>query len=394
MTKTKYIKQAISGAVLGCAAVCLTALALPHFTKPPAFHNARFFARPDSVLTPGRIVSDVDGALEEIIIHFSGNTAAPGVLAAYRDLFRQLPAEVKTYVACPAESDFKMLTADLYGAGVSAGKRFIPVITNCPITCWARDRFLAKAPDKAGIKAELVLPPRPEYGCDERSNDWFVSWKLASDRPAEFQVEKSRLYFHGGDLINAGRFIFADYNLFKLNLSHSSFSDAKEFSDYLGQRFGYEPVLVGDAATPVPEHHIEMYITPLDDRTVLVGDPDLAMRLLDKDKPDISSQVDPSLFDAFRNVAGCLRDKGFSVVPIPILPTKTPHVFISYNNVIIDNRAGVKTVYLPTYNIPELDNCAVNIWQAQGFIVKRIDASGIYRLGGAIRCLVNVLSRA
>jgi hypothetical protein len=386
------IRQAALGALLGLAVIAASALALPYFIALPPFHNADFFRSPDADTTAGRIITDADGALEEIIVHFSAGVSAPGILTAYRGLFSQMPLDVRVYVACPAQSDFDIMMKELGTAKLPAN-RFIPLITGCPITCWSRDRFLAKVPDKAGIKAALVLPPRPEYGCNERTNDWFVPWKLASDRPSEFRVEKSRLYFHGGDLINAGRFIFADYNLFKLNLSHGSFMDTAEFSDYLGRKFGREVVLLGDAGTSVPEHHIEMYITPLDDRAVLVGDPDLAMRLLAGLNNDIAGRADPDIFDRFRNVALALKAKGFTVVPIPILPTKTPHVYFSYNNVIIDKRNGVRTVYLPTYNIPKLDDYAVQVWQAQGFSVKRIDASGIYHLGGAIRCLINVLSR-
>ncbi|MEK7448503.1 MAG: hypothetical protein AAB019_03360 [Planctomycetota bacterium] len=400
----RIIKNSLAGGVLGIGVTCLLIQINICLTPLPAYHNVDFLVKPDKINYEGVVISDTTGALKEIIIHFTIESA-PKILPAYLDLFRSMASDVKVYVACSDQPAFDVLMKEFKEAGILNLSRFYPLIMECNITAWARDRFLAKVPvypallahPKSGVdknlKGVLMLPPRPEYGCEARINDWFVSWKLSSLFPQDYQVEKTNLYFHGGDLINAGHLMFIDYNLVKDNVGTTGHS-FNDFKNYLETKFGKKIILVGDEQHPAPQHHIEMYLTPLNEQTVLVGDPDLAMRLLGRDQ-DIRDKIDLSeeTLARFRNVASCLEEKGFRIIRIPLLPFKDSRVFVSYNNIVMETGSGRSIVYLPRYDVPVLDDYAKNIWGEQGFEVRPIDVSKMYDLGGAIRCLVNVLER-
>ena len=68
--------------------------------------------------------------------------------------------------------------------------------------------------------------------------------------------------------------------------------------------------------------------------------------------------------------------------------------FITYTNALFDRRGdGTRVVYLPTYSQPALDAAAVRFYVTQGYEVRPIDVTPIYRLDGSLGCLVNVIAR-
>jgi hypothetical protein len=81
------------------------------------------------------------------------------------------------------------------------------------------------------------------------------------------------------------------------------------------------------------------------------------------------------------------------VLRVPALVEAPDEWMVTYNNVIMDHRDQRNIVYMPTYDIPELDRAAAAIYLGLGFEVRTIDVSKVYASGGAIRCLVNVTER-
>ena len=49
---------------------------------------------------------------------------------------------------------------------------------------------------------------------------------------------------------------------------------------------------------------------------------------------------------------------------------------------------------MPVYNYPILDNYIRKIYESLGYEVKPINVSEIYKYGGSVRCLINVLKRS
>ena len=140
-----------------------------------------------------------------------------------------------------------------------------------------------------------------------------------------------------------------------------------------------------------PDHHITMYAMPLDERTVVVGDPALGRRLCAGDVED--ADFSAAAAAPFLRAAADLEALGFRVVRIPLAPTRLPRVYVTYTNVIMDQRGGRTTVYMPTYGLPRLDAAAARTWASLGAEVKPVPVQSIYRFRGTIGCLVNVLER-
>ncbi|MBI3619177.1 hypothetical protein HY213_04070 [Candidatus Peregrinibacteria bacterium] len=156
------------------------------------------------------------------------------------------------------------------------------------------------------------------------------------------------------------------------------------------REFGKKVIVIGDRRERRQGiFHIDMCVTPLDDKTVLV-----AQSLNGNDK---------EFLDA---TAKQLSDQGFSVVRIPYLRTTA---FITYNNALIEryknpDGSQAKKIYLPQYyagsrqspvyslngeiDLQRLNERAVEVYKSQGFEVVPIDVSArIIRLKGSINCL-------
>jgi len=132
---------------------------------------------------------------------------------------------------------------------------------------------------------------------------------------------------------------------------------------------------------------------PLDDRTVAVGDVHAGVALLG-DTPLLLDDLEVQA-PRFDRAAQQLAARGFAVVRTPALVLAGGGSFVTYTNALYDRRAdGTRVVYLPTYALPALDSAARRFYEAQGFEVRPIDVSSIYRLNGSLGCLVNVLARS
>jgi hypothetical protein len=191
-----------------------------------------------------------------------------------------------------------------------------------------------------------------------------------------------------------------------------------------------------DPATPrveqQPSFHIDMAATVLDDKTVLVGDPSLALKLLKgmsaaerakanenlkkalgTSQPDVLEDLEDinrgggffggdgkAFQDDFDAMARDFAGKGFSAVRVPYL--RQPFVglpFITYNNVILEiyrDAAGaeVKNVYMPVYGIGALDENAKAQYESRGFRVIPVPAAAITGIQGAVHCITQVVERA
>jgi hypothetical protein len=155
---------------------------------------------------------------------------------------------------------------------------------------------------------------------------------------------------------------------------------------------------------------LDMFFTPLGRNLVAVADPTLAAgtraKLLDQGFHDHVNRAQDTPSDRFQlkneemdGFVSWLKWKGFTVIRVPFLnklerePELIP--WASYNNVLVENFADRQRVYMPVYDLPELDNMAARIYADNGFEVRRI--SGIKEIAGALgalRCSTKVLERA
>jgi hypothetical protein len=107
--------------------------------------------------------------------------------------------------------------------------------------------------------------------------------------------------------------------------------------------------------------------------------------------PDFTTKTQQQ-FDA---VADQCAEAGYRVVRIPMVPGLDGRTYLSYLNVIVDERDGRQIVYLPTFGgVESLNRAARQVWRELGFEVRVVDCTACYPHFGTLRCLVNVLRRA
>lgn len=337
--------------------------------------------RPHHVPGHRLVPEDASGALRRIAIHYAP-AADARALPVWRQLFRVLPGDVEVAVAVERPADFTRFVARMRGAGVGALDRFRPVVVGHPITTWSRDRMASLADDA------VLAPPRTAAGTGPRAGDWAAPFALSR---ALYRREPviSSFVFEGGDLAASRGYLFADVNLIGRNLGRGD-ATRRHLEAALRARFDQDVVWLGELPGDVPEHHIMMYVVPLDDHRVVVGDVRLGRALA----PDVPADPDLARHAArFDRVAGELAARGFVVTRIPVVVLPGAGSYVTYTNAVFDRDAAGPVVYLPTYRIPALDAAAARTYGALGFRVVPIDVSTIYRQNGSLGCLVNVMAR-
>jgi len=326
------------------------------------------------------VPEDASGHLRRIAIHYVPAMDSR-VLPVWRELFAKLPADIAVVVAVERLQDYARFTTRMREAGVMLD-RFQPVVVGRQLTTWSRDRMASLDGDR------VLAPPRVATGSGPRAGDWEAPFAIARDvyhaRPAI-----AELVFEGGDLAASRSFVFADANLIGRNLGRGDATRA-HLEGVLRGTFSQEVIWLGDAQGDVPEHHIMMYMVPLDDRRALVGDVRLGRQLAPGVTADPAIEEHAARFD---RVAAQLAGRGFAVTRIPVVVLPGAGSYVTYTNALFDRDAFGPIVYLPTYRIPALDRAATEVYTALGYRVVPIDVSTVYTLNGSLGCLVNVMAR-
>lgn len=328
---------------------------------------------------PHLVPEDASGALQRIAIHYVPAQDAQS-MPVWRELFATLPASVKVEVAVERAEDFAAFTAAMQASRIST-ERFERVVAGQALTTWSRDRMAA-----LGGPAGVLSPPRVATSSSRRAGDWAAPFAISRQVYGK-GPRVSEFVFEGGDLAASRSFVFADANLMGRNLGRGD-ATREYLEDQLGRTFRQQIVWLGREPGDVPEHHIMMYMVPLDDHRVLVGDPRLGAQL----SPEtVADPVDHAV--QFDRVAGELAARGFEVIRIPVVVLPGAGSYVTYTNALFDRDARGPVVYLPTYAIPALDEAAADIYERLGYRVEMVDVSTIYRMNGSLGCLVNVMAR-
>lgn len=327
------------------------------------------------------VAEDASASLRTIAIHYA--PAADAVaLGVWTQLFAVLPADVTVEVEVAARADFARFTRAMTAAGFPHLERFHAVEVGAPITTWSRDRY-------AALDGAILAPPKIETASIARAGDARSPAAIAHalyDRAPR----TSAIVFEGGDLAATPRYVFADVNLVARNLGRGDAVDRDAIEAELHHHLAQELVWLGDALGEVPRHHIMMYMVPLDDDTVAVGDVRAGVALLAGDVPLADVDEQAARFD---RAAALIAARGFHVVRVPAVVLAGGGAFITYTNALFDRRGDRRIVYLPTYAQPALDAAGRRFYEARGYEVHPIDVSAIYHLNGSLGCLVNVLAR-
>ncbi len=334
-------------------------------------------------LPKARLVSDVDGALSEVCVHYN-RTSHDACIETLEDFFSAMSEDVDIRVIVEKQEEFDFLKKEL--DGVKHGPLHA-VVTGYPITPWAKDRFGTLVTEDGGSVLALPTADSPMGGA--RGNDGRVPGLLAK-RFEHIETRRMSFFFEGGDLLCTENLAFVAANC----LARNQPLDVDNRDALLGRMSGgmsRELIVIGESQDQVPDHHIGMYLTPLSDRVVAVADPDLGLELYAG--TDVSVETDKSKYEPFRNVIRIMEEKGFTVIRVPMLLTSTPRVYVTYNNAILETRNGEKRIYMPVYGIPELDKAATALFEGQGWKVLPVRVDKVYRHTGSLRCLVGIIGR-
>ncbi len=343
----------------------------------------------------GPLVSDCDGAIRQLVIHYVPE-AAEMALPTYRDFLGRLPPDVTVHIICSDRSAFD----EVVGRVGTVECELSPVIVGHAITTWSRDRWLALAPAHDGATT-VLLCPRGEQGAEiwpARAGDQRVGDDLAAWLGPRVGCKRSDLFFDGGDFVSDSETVFVTPAVLRRNLQRTV-ATREQLLARLSAVLRRKVVLLHDA----PQHHAGMFMMPVGDRTVLVGDPAAAERLLadraDVDVADLCQGEGPDFTAAtiarFDAVARQCRSAGYRVVRIPIVPGGDGRTYLTYLNAILDRRDGRRIVYMPVFSAAEaLNRAAGKVWAELGFEVRPVNCDACYPHFGSLRCLVNILSRS
>lgn len=336
-----------------------------------------------------RLVSDVDGAMREICVHYAREFHAECV-EVFSDLFRGLQPGARVWVVTASKEEFVFLGEELKKGGVPRHISLASAVTGFPITPWAKDRFGTLA---RGRRAVLAVPPARSATPGPRANDELVPERLAEILD-DVECMPLPFFFDGGDLLADDENVFVAPNFLARNQPYDV--DARPaLLRQIERVLGRHVVVVGDSIGDVPDHHIGMYLTPLGDGAVAVADPDLGRMILSADlaRYDVELEGDDARYAAFRNVIRVVEQQGLRVVRVPMVLTGTPRVYVTYNNALLEKNRGSKRILMPVYGIPALDRAARDVFEKEGWSVHPVRVAKVFRHTGSLRCLVGIIRR-
>lgn len=352
------------------------------------------------------ILSDTSGEIEEVVLQYSSSLAAE-VIPTYKSFLRQIEPDTRIFIVCENAGQVKDIQTILEDWQIRNPQRIKIINAEREITVWARDRFVVKAAKDNLRKRIVVLPSLPRSEGQDRLNDKKVPEIIAKANGENIEARKSDLFFEGGNIVTSDKHLFTGYSTV---IDHERDSD-EEIISRLEQEFGKKVVVVGSPEESEPDEHIDMYLTPISDRVVLLGDPSLGTKILAEQRnktvqfqEDLQSAYEllyredqedtdaEEILSSYTHVKKQLESMGFKVERIPIVHVDWDKV-ITYNNVLMETRKGKRIVYMPVYGIKELDTTARKKYESLGFEVRAVDVSKIYKHGGTLRCVTNVLSR-
>jgi N-dimethylarginine dimethylaminohydrolase len=312
----------------------------------------------------------------------------------YEDLLRGIPADARVLV-CVRHAREALSYRHVLN---TADPRIRLVETGVPLSAWARDRYVFFTRDRV----PHVLFPQTESVRAPWRGDLEVPQRLLRYFPALRLVE-TRLSLEGGNvLLTDDRVIVGESVLLDSRPAFDG-DDAAVIAE-LERTFGRRALVIGDPATKAPHAHVDMFLSVVGPRTLLLGDPGLALEYFDtRDSLGIEC-TDIRGVGSFRRstqthcarvyarIAAQLEAEGFEVKRVPILHCDDGDDVITWNNAVVERRHGKLRAYVPNYGIPLLDRKANECWRRAGADVFSVRADLVILEGGAVRCLSNVFA--
>jgi len=355
---------------------------------------------------PAALLPETTGALDEIVMHYV--PAVDGLLVEpYTDFLRAISPDVKVLFVIPdglpaaerSKLDARLAAIDPSGA---LGQRVRVVTSPGPITPWSKDRALVTLPPPENKAVWLLACSEPDRArWPERYNDWLTIRSIADQSAGRYDAKAAPFDYDAGDFAIDGDVVIVDTNLLEKN-RHRGIANVQELSRRLRAWLGMRVIVLGQEPGDTPRHHLAMYMTPLKDKVVLVGDARAARALVGEGfaPGELSSETAEPLRADFSDATVARFDRaaeelgrnGYRVERIPNVPFDDK-TYISYTNAVFETRDSANIAYMPVYGIDALDAAAKQAYERLGWQVKPVRVRSVYPHHGTIGCLVNVLRR-
>ncbi|MCB9851564.1 MAG: agmatine deiminase family protein [Phycisphaerales bacterium] len=338
----------------------------------------------------GQILSDTSGRIAEVLLHFDDEIEAE-LAPVYRDLFAGLGDDVRIRVLCET-GDSARRFAERWQDVATRGNRNMDVVNvGMPLSIWARDRCISRSRGDAVQRSASFVPSANPYYEYEKHNDLRTQRMLYRGLLGP-SVLRSWLQLEGGNVIANGKQVFIGANVAEENDCELPDPQLRrELAKICGRNYH----LVGERIDYLPWDHVDMYMTPIGEDTILVASATAGNSFVTQacDPDGTEFELSKDVQAALDHVADEMRTLGYRVLRLPAVFGATGDWIMTYNNVVMDERNGHRVVLMPIYNVPDMDQAAAQAYAKLGFEVKTIDVSGVYEYGGAVRCIVNVVDR-
>ncbi|MHC5112185.1 MAG: agmatine deiminase family protein [Planctomycetota bacterium] len=346
-----------------------------------------------------QVLSDSSGQISEIMLQYDPEMGSE-LYPLYRDLFGHIPFDWRVTILCPTQTDACRFEA-VWGEDLAtSGCSYRTIVTELPISIWARDRLIARHDNDNGGRAINMVPSANGLYDVRKRNELDIHLGLAVEKEMA-PASRVAVHLEGGNLVASDHHAFVGSNVLRDNGDLAESDLRAALQDMTGKKV----VLVGDHYGDVPTEHLDMYVTPLGPKLVAVGSVQMTGQVFQR-RPESDAigqgedgweSHDWEDFERFEDMLDEVAEQiallGYEIVRLPILIDPAQDWIITYNNVVQDVRENGRHIYVPKYNIPDLDAVAQGIFRARGFTVHPIDVSRIFHNGGAVRCVVNVISR-
>ncbi len=365
---------------------------------PATITTRTFAAAADD--SPAAVLPDSSGAIREITLQYCPDMNDE-VEPVFWDLLAKTPPDIRVVVLCPTEDAADEFVDTWGGIARLGGREVLVVNTGRDISVWARDRRFARCNPATFRPAPSFVPtPFADYQ-DWQRNELDLAGLLDAAGLGH-GIATGPLHVEGGNVVSSAKHVFLGANALSENADDGGPLQVKLD---IRRLLGRPPIFVGTSCGQVPWCHIDMYLTPFDNRTVLVASPSLGdeimARVADSDDQSpaaravLDSATDTDFLDAeYSEIVEKLSRLGFTLYRLPTVASPEGGWMLTYNNVLIDERDGRKIVYMPNYGIPAMDDVAAAIYTRLGAEVRTIDVSRLFVWGGAVRCVANVTERS
>lgn len=361
---------------------------------------------PARALTP---LSEYEGAIARVVVHVP-EKHLHRIWIPLSDLIRATTSATQITMVCDTTAASETLQQLIKKEQFANADRLAVRNAERPLLLWSRDRYIScqdAAQTGDSLPVWLVPVALQTIDAERRATERLIP-SILNQPDRICRIAESPLALEGGNVLGSSTFTLIGSNVLKENADGFTPDEVKA---ELARTFKGRVFLVQDNAGKLPINHVDMFISVVGDRQIVLASPrlaadvmataDAASRKALDDRllitPNMAEPRGPdytaaraAIFDAINQR---IQNAGYHVTCIPYADSRNGDFVVTYNNVLQEMIDGRHVVYMPVYDIPALDDAATRVYQSLGMTVKPIRISPISHLLGAIRCMANVVER-